>query len=64
MHHEARDTEANATSSEIGFLHISRHFWAHSKKRVLFGETPKKEGLGVHVTRTVVFFGEKVMLLK
>ena len=31
-------------------------FWAHSKKRVLFGETPKKESLRVHVIRTLSFF--------
>ena len=59
MHHEARDTEANAACCGRGFLHISRHFWAHSKKRVLFGETPKKEGFRVHVIRTLSFFRGK-----
>ena len=38
------------------FLGIFRHV---QKNSVLFGETPKKEGLRVHVIRTLSFFRGK-----
>ena len=49
-------TQANATCCESAFLHIFgilRHF---QKKRVLIGETPKKEGLRISFFRTLSFF--------
>ena len=51
--------QANAACCESAFCIFLGIFGHIQKKRVLFGETPKKEGLRVHVIRTLSFFRGK-----
>ena len=53
--HEAQDTETNATCCERGFLSVSQHFWAHSKKGSNYWKTPQKEGFFLHFSVKKMF---------